>query len=127
MGSFGKSHGGGRRKSERAQVPQLGTLSTLVNDYRVGLVNVSSTGAQFSGPHLPAQGEDVIFQAHKVQSFGRVAWSQDGQCGVAFESPITGAEVAHLHQAANISSLAGWSSGPTVPAEEAGCGTAHTD
>jgi hypothetical protein len=89
MLTFGKSNGGGRRKSPRSQAPLLATLSTIAHDYRAGLVNLSSTGARLSAPCLPGVGEDVILKADKVMSSGHVVWSEEGQCGVAFHCPIT--------------------------------------
>ena len=102
MSTFGKAKGGGRRKAARSAAPLLGTLSTVTDDYKVGLVNLSSTGARLSAPRLPAQGDDVIFRADKVQSFGQVIWSQAGQCGVAFESPIAAVDVDRLRDDPNI-------------------------
>ena len=100
MNIFGKSHGGGRRKSARDPAPLLAVLSTLANDTRVGLVNVSSRGVQLMAPDLPDAGEDVIFQAENDQFFGRVIWSRDGQCGVAFEAPLAEDQMERLrHQA----------------------------
>jgi PilZ domain len=109
MSSFGKSNGGGRRKSARSQEPLLVTLSTLAADYRAGVVNVSSTGAQVSAPCLPAPGEDVIFKADKVHSMARVVWSEPGQCGVAFERPITDEDAERLRNEADVWREAGWS------------------
>jgi PilZ domain len=110
MRSFGKSSGGGRRKSARSQAPLLATLSTVSSDYRVGLVNVSSTGAQVSAPYLPELGEGVIFKADKVVSLGQVVWSEAGQCGVAFERPITGVDAERLRNEADVWRSVGWSS-----------------
>ena len=107
--TFGKSTGGGRRKSARSQAPLLGTLSTIADDYRVGLVNLSSTGARVSAPCLPSVGEDVIFKAEKVVSSGHVIWSEGGQCGVAFERPITDVDAERLRNEASIWRSAGWS------------------
>jgi len=98
MSTFGKSNGGGRRRSARARTPVLGTLLTVANDYRFGLVNLSSTGARVSAPELPPEGEEVIFLADKVQSFGQVVWARNGQCGVAFEAPILAGEVQRLQR-----------------------------
>ena len=102
ISTFGKAKGGGRRKAARAPAPLLATLSTVTDDFQVGLVNLSSTGAQVSAPRLPAGGEEVIFRADKVQSFGQVIWSQKGQCGVAFETPIPMIDVARLRDDPNI-------------------------
>ena len=102
MNMFGKSHGGGRRQTARDSSRLLAVLSTVASDRRVGLVNVSSQGVQLTAPDLPSEGEDVIFQAESVQSFGRVVWSRDGQCGVAFEAPMPAAQVEQLRREANI-------------------------
>ena len=109
MNKFGRSDGGGRRKAARSKAPLLGTLSTVASDYRVGLVNLSSTGVQLRAPELPAQGEDVMFHADKVACFGRVAWSHEGECGVAFEAPIPDSDVERLREEALIWTSAGWS------------------
>ena len=105
MRAFGKAEGGGRRRAARAEAPLLGTLSTVQDDYRFGLVNVSSTGARVSAPDLPTEGEEVIFRADRVQSFGRVVWARDGQCGVAFEAPIFAGDVQRLSHEGDLWSL----------------------
>ena len=69
--NFGKAKGGGRRRSARSDVPVLGTLSTITSDYRVGLVNLSSTGARLSAPDLPAEG--AALQGLPVATAYRVA------------------------------------------------------
>ena len=112
--NFGKAKGGGRRRSARSDVPVLGTLSAITSDYRVGLVNLSSTGARLSAPDLPAEGEDVMFRADGVHSFGQVVWVRGGQCGVSFESPMATADVAHLHSQPSI-----WILGMPTPEERA--------
>ena len=109
MPTFGKSTGGGRRQSARSQDSLLATLSTVSSDYRVGLVNLSSTGARVSAPCLPTIGEDVIFKADKVVSFGHVVWSEEGQCGVAFARPMTDVDAERLRNEAQIWRSAGWS------------------
>lgn len=100
MNMFGKSHGGGRRKSARDSAPLLAVLSTLANDTRVGLLNVSSQGVQLMAPDLPDAGEDVILQAESDQFFGRVIWSRNGQCGVAFEAPLAADQIERLRREA---------------------------
>ena len=103
MGIFGKSNGGGRRKTARSPSSLLlSTVSTTANDYRVGLVDLSTAGVQITAPDLPQEGEEVVFRAEKVVSFGRVMWARDRQCGISFETPITTAEVGRLRRLANI-------------------------
>lgn len=103
MGIFGKSNGGGRRKTARSPSSLLlSTVSTAANDYRVGLVDLSTAGVQITAPDLPPEGEEVVFRAEKVECFGRVIWARDRQCGISFENPITPAEVGRLRRLANI-------------------------
>ena len=102
MSTFGKSNGGGRRKSERTSAPLLAVVSTVGYDRRVGLVNISSNGVQLTSPDLPGEGEDVIFQADTVTSFGRVVWTRNGQCGIAFEAPIPAHDVEQLRREAKL-------------------------
>jgi hypothetical protein len=125
MSAFGKAKGGGRRKAERARAPLLGTLSTVGDNYRFGLVNLSSTGARVSAPDLPCEGEEVIFRADRLQSFGRVVWSHDGQCGVEFEVPILAGEVQRLRREGDLWSLVGMSADERAAAEDWQFGVAH--
>lgn len=99
---FGKSAGGGRRRAGRAPAPQLAVLSTITNDHRVGLLNVSSRGVRVTAPDLPPEGEHVVFRAAGIHSFGQIVWSRNGQCGVAFDSPVSDGYVDRLRREANI-------------------------
>jgi len=101
MSAFGKAEGGGRRRSSRASAAQLAVLSTISSDTRVGLMNVSSRGVRVTAPELPAQGEDVLFQADSIQLFGQVAWARGSQCGVTFLSPMSPDEVEQLKREAS--------------------------
>lgn len=102
MNSFGKSRGGGRRKAHRDQMPLLAVISTVDDERRVGVINVSRNGVQLTSPDLPGDGEMVIFQSESVQSFGHVAWSSAGQCGIAFAGPISADQVEQLRREASI-------------------------
>ena len=125
MSTFGKAKGGGRRKTPRTRAPLLGVLSTVANDFRVGLVNLSTTGARVTAPELPAEGDDVIFRVDKLQSFGHIVWSHDGQCGVAFEGPIAATEVARLHSEGNMWGLSGMCAEQAAAAHEWELGSAR--
>lgn len=100
MNTFGNAGGGGRRKTARAQAPQLALLSTVASDRCVGLVDVSANGVHLIAPDAPAEGEDVIFQAESIQLFGRVAWVQGGECGVSFAAPMSAEQVNRLKKEA---------------------------
>ena len=118
MGSFGKSQGGGRRKAPRSPAPLLAVLSTVTADHRAALVNVSRTGARFSGLDLPREGEELMLRAGHVQSFGRIIWSAAGQCGVAFETPLALEEVERLRVHADEWIFAGLSAEESAAAEQ---------
>jgi hypothetical protein len=98
MTTFGKSNGGGRRKTARKSAPLLAVLSTPTCDRHVGLVNVSSGGARLKAPDLPAAGEDVVLKADRFRSFGRVAWSERGQCGITFDLPVSADELERIRR-----------------------------
>jgi hypothetical protein len=100
MNTFGNAAGGGRRKTARAQAPQLALLSTVATDRRVGLVDVSTNGVHLIAPDAPAEGEDVIFQAESIQLFGRVAWVHGGECGISFAAPMCAEQVNRLKKEA---------------------------
>ena len=102
MQIFGKSIGAGRRQSTRSSSLTLGVLSTVEDDCRVALVNVSRRGARVAAPDLPGKGADVIFRSDAVEAFGRVVWSRKGQCGILFEPPILADQVVQLRREANM-------------------------
>ena len=103
MNTFGKSHGGGRRKAPRASMPLFAVISTAGFERRVGVINVSSNGVQLTSPDLPEEGAVVLFESASVQSVGHVVWSRSGQCGVAFDKPISVEHVEQLRREAEIS------------------------
>lgn len=105
MSTFGKAKGGGRRSAKRVTAPVLAVLSTIERDHRVAIVNISSSGARLSAPNLPAEGEEVIFNANGVSAFGRVVWAHGAECGVAFDGSIIASEVERLRGEVSIWSL----------------------
>ena len=109
MTTFGKSAGGGRRKTPRARAPVLAILSTLSDDRRAAIVNLSRNGARLSAPDLPSEGEPIVFKADHVETFGRIVWRRGTECGLAFDSPISAAELDRLRLAANLPTVGGLS------------------
>ena len=96
MNIFGRSVGGGRRRSPRDPALVLAEISTVDDDRRVAVLNVSRRGARLAAPDLPTKGADVILHAARLEAFGHVIWSQMGQCGILFEPPISATDVAEL-------------------------------
>ena len=98
MRIFGRSIGGGRRHSPRDPSVLLAEVSTVEDDRRVALLNISRRGARLAAPDLPVKGADIILRAADVEAFGHVIWSQAGQCGVLFEPSIAASAVVALRE-----------------------------
>jgi hypothetical protein len=96
MSAFGKSEGGGRRSMARSAAPLTVVLATLTSSRSATLANVSSTGARVRAHNLPKMGEDVVVNIDRVQAFGTVAWSESGECGIAFDHPLDPADESYL-------------------------------
>jgi hypothetical protein len=118
MNVFGRSKGGGRRSAQRVPAPVLAVLSTVTEDHRGALVNISSTGARLSAPSLPREGEQVIFKADRVTAFGRFVWSKGAQCGIAFDGPIIADELERLRRQVSMWSRVGMSPDDQIAAQE---------
>ena len=98
MVAFGKSQGGGRRSSGRATAPLLASITTLTRSHSAIVVDVSSSGARLRGTDLPPMGEELIVNIDGVQAFGTVVWSDHGEAGIEFDSPLAIEEEAVLQQ-----------------------------
>ena len=98
MVAFGKSRGGGRRSSERAAAPLLAVITTLTRCHSAVVVDVSTSGARLSGSDLPTMGEELVVNIDGVQAFGTVVWSDQGEAGIEFESPLSVEDESSLQQ-----------------------------
>ena len=85
---FGKCEGGGRRLSARERAPLVAVFTTLTRSHNAVLIDISRTGARLTGDDLPQHGEDFILSIEGIRTFGSVAWSADGECGIAFDGPL---------------------------------------
>ena len=88
MSAFGKCEGGGRRSASRSSAPLMAVFTTLTGSQSAILADVSSTGARLRGAGLPKMGEELMLSIETVQAFGMVVWSENGECGIAFEVPL---------------------------------------
>jgi hypothetical protein len=102
MRVFGKSQGGGRRKTARSQAPLLAVLSTLAGDHRAAIIDLSRSGARLAGPDLPPEGDELIFKAENAQALGRVIWATRNECGVSFDNAMSAVDVQRLRTAADL-------------------------
>jgi hypothetical protein len=98
MRKFGKSRGGGRRRAPREALPMPAVVSTIRTNRLAVLVDVSATGAKLGGSGLPNPGEALSLKIDCVRTFGIVAWSEDGHCGVEFDPPLPSFEVDRLRR-----------------------------
>ena len=98
MSAFGKCEGGGRRSTARAEAPLMAVFTTRTRTHTAVLADVSSTGARLRGADLPIMGEDLLLGIDTVRAFGIVAWSENGECGIAFDAPLQADEEEALRQ-----------------------------
>jgi|SRR3954451_18116568 hypothetical protein len=101
MTSFGNSPPRGRRAAPRTQAPLVVELLIGAKRHFATLGDISRTGAKLSGVSLIAAGDDVEFRAGNLQVPGEIAWCEGSDCAIAFDLPISGAEVRRLQTLAN--------------------------
>lgn len=109
MHAFGKSNGGGRRSAARSFATLPAVFTTITRSDRAAVLDISCTGARLSGRHLPSRGEEIELKIDEVRVFGTVVWTDDDECGVAFEAPLMPFEVDRLRRKAGVPRLAGLS------------------
>jgi hypothetical protein len=98
MRNFGKADGGGRRIAAREQLPLLAVFSTRVRTGQALLVDLSKTGAKLRGHNLPEKDEDLALNVEGVTTFGWVAWSRMGYCGITFDSALATDNILKLER-----------------------------
>jgi hypothetical protein len=100
MTTFGKRNGGGRRRAHRETLPLVAVFTTRTRSHHGVLVDLSSTGARLRGTDLPEMGEDLMLSIEGVLTYGTVAWSRLGYCGIAFDGPLPAGTMQMLEQRA---------------------------
>lgn len=96
----------GRRVAARARVTLTGFLETVQGTQKAILKNVSATGAMLEIAELPTVGADGIFKCAALDCFGTIAWAHGRWCGVAFDEPITHAEVLQVRKVSDQAAFA---------------------
>jgi hypothetical protein len=61
-------------------------------------VDLSATGARLRGSDLPDVGTELQLKIDKLQAFALVCWKLDGECGVEFDVPLSGPDLAGLRR-----------------------------
>jgi PilZ domain len=97
--AFGKRGGGGRRSAAREAAPLIAVWTTVTNTHSATLIDVSSSGARLHCSRaVPKIGQELVVAIERVRAFGRVMWSDEDQCGVAFDVPLAPEDVEYLRQ-----------------------------
>ena len=89
MSTFGKSRGGGRRAAPRSLAPLIAVLTTVSESFSALIVDISTTGVRLRSSHLPQMDQEVMILVDEAKAFGVVAWSENGECGVEFDTPLS--------------------------------------
>jgi hypothetical protein len=112
----------GRRSQPRAAVNLPVTITTLDGNKRVGLLEVSLSGARLEGAALPQVAKNAVLMCGGVEAFGTIVWATGNRCGMQFDEPIGLSELVALRRAAvavedsgitaeEIQAVADWESG----------------
>ena len=86
----------GRRSEPRACLVLPASAEALSGHLRVTLLDVSRTGARLEGSRLPAVGKDMILRCGGIDTFGTIAWTVSGRCGIQFDEALSARDVITL-------------------------------
>ena len=100
--TFGKRGGGGRRGAPREAAPLLAVYTTVTQSHEVILVDVSESGARLRGPYVPEAKDELFVSIGKIKAFGRVAWVERPEFGIAFDPPLGGGDLEALREQVRI-------------------------
>jgi hypothetical protein len=76
------------RTGFRSNVFLAATLRCGNGQSPVRVRNISPRGALVDGPGLPAAGTRIRLARGSLSAVGSIAWSADGQAGLAFDGPV---------------------------------------
>ena len=88
-------------QSRSARLPSDNELRVMHADevFRVSLVNISTTGARLDHLGDLAQDAPVTLRHLQMRVPAHVAWSNDKETGVRFETPLSTADLDTLRKA----------------------------
>lgn len=75
------------RSEERLNMFVMATLYATTGSAPVKVRNMSSLGALVEGPMMPAVDTVVALRRGSLSVAGRVAWREEGRCGLRFDCP----------------------------------------
>ena len=88
----------GRRSEPRAYVVVPASAEALTGRRQVKILDVSRAGARLEGTDLPGVRKDIILKCGGMDTFGTIAWSTGGRCGIQFDEPISGGDLLALRK-----------------------------
>ena len=120
MRGFGKrlDGPGGRRAAARQPVLLNAGLMTLQDSRVVTLIDVSKTGAKMRSAVALSLGQSIWLKIRPTDIFGTIAWIDGDHAGVAFDEPLTDANVRSLQARGRIVVVAGLSLDQQLGAED---------
>ena len=89
---------GGRRGAPRQPVSLAASASTISGCQSVIVENVCASGARLRGRGVPAVGKELMVKVGSMHVLGHVAWSDNEECGMAFDPPLDQNDVRTLKQ-----------------------------
>ncbi|MEO6388807.1 MAG: PilZ domain-containing protein [Croceibacterium sp.] len=82
-----------RRGADRSRRSGEAHLQTPSGDWRGMLWDLSETGARIQVAHPPMTGASALLRWQDNETWCRVVWTTHEMCGVAFDHPITHADI----------------------------------
>jgi PilZ domain-containing protein len=83
----------GRRAAPRYTVLLCVRLLSARGDQPARLRDLSLGGAMIEGDNLPPPGASVVLQRRGFEAFARMIWADGRRAGLAFEQPLTEAQL----------------------------------
>jgi PilZ domain-containing protein len=77
-----------RRSNDRSKVFLAATLVVGGSSHFVRVRNISDWGALLDGSTLPPEGSSIDLRRGSLTAVGEVAWQEDGQCGIRFDTDV---------------------------------------
>ena len=90
----------GRRSVVREPMLLSAAILTLNRSFCAITINVSATGARLRGCGDVSAGQDLWIKVGVVDALASVAWAEDGECGVNFDTALSNEDLDHLRKEA---------------------------
>ncbi len=88
----------GATRSPRRRVVVDGIFHSLTGTYRIGIKNLSCTGALIQCDQELKVGKEGVLQGEHIDHFCRVVWTDGSLYGLQFDNPLPMEVVLELHR-----------------------------